>query len=43
MTMQDNLQILYGIFDFKRIRTEGYMQCEFGHLNRAEQISEETM
>ena len=33
MTMQDNLQILYGIFDFKRIRTEGYMQCEFGHLN----------
>ena len=22
--MQDNLQIPYGIFDFKRIRTEGY-------------------
>ena len=30
MPMQDNIQIPYGIFDFKRIRTEGYCYIDKG-------------
>lgn len=30
--MKDNLKIPYGVADFKRVRIQGYMQCEFGHL-----------
>ena len=36
--MQDNLQIPYGIFDFKRIRTEGYCYIDkTGYIPALEQ------
>ena len=36
--MQDNLQIPYGIFDFKRIRTEGYYYIDkTGYIPTLEQ------
>ena len=36
--MQDNLQIPYGIFDFKRIRTEGYYYIDkTGYIPALEQ------
>ena len=38
MPMQDNLQIPYGIFDFKRIRTEGYYYIDkTGYIPALEQ------
>ena len=37
--MQDNLQIPYGIFDFKRIRTEGYYYIDkTGYIPTLEQV-----
>ncbi len=36
--MENNLQIPYGIFDFKRIRTEGYCYIDKGASLEVERL-----